>query len=62
MTECSACLWLSLLGALLIAILGLAWWLGFFYKMEITESIFPGGTFVYLDWRGSIRDLKDPFH
>jgi len=59
MSDCSY--WLSLLAAVLAALLALAWWLGFFLKMEISESIFPGGTFVYLDWRGPIRNLKDPF-
>ena len=53
---------LLIVGGLGFGIFILAVWLGFFKRMEIKESIFPGGTFVYVDWRGSLRNLKDPFH
>ena len=49
-------------GGTVLALGGLATWLGFFKKVMIDESTFNGGTFIYLDWRGPIRNLKDPFH
>ena len=34
------------------------WYLGSFKKIEIEESNFPGGTIVYIDWQGHIKDIK----
>ena len=56
------CTWACVIGGL-VAVLGvLAVWLGFFKTMEIQENVFPGGTFVYVNWRGALKNLKDPFH
>ena len=37
------------------------WWLGFFKKMQINESVFPGGTFIYSDWKGEIKSVGEAF-
>ena len=32
------------------SLLGFALWLGAFKKVQVKEGLFPGGTFVYVDW------------
>ena len=52
---------LAVLGVLTVGLLGYVWWLGFFSTMEINEDVFPGGTFVYVDWKGEVKNIKEPF-
>ena len=56
------CTWTCVIGGIVAVIGLLAVWVGYFKTMEIDESVFPGGNFVYVDWRGTLRNLKDPFH
>jgi hypothetical protein len=32
------------------SLMGFAVWLGVFKKVQVKEGLFPGGTFVYMDW------------
>lgn len=34
---------------------------GYFKKMEIKEGQFPGGTMVYIDYQGHIKNIYKPF-
>jgi len=43
------------------SLLGFALWLGVFKKVHAKEGLFPGGTFVYLDWQGPLRSIHEPF-
>lgn len=43
------------------SLLGFALWLGVFKKVHVKEGLFPGGTFVYLDWQGPLRSIHEPF-
>ena len=54
-------MWLTILAVILVGILVFAWWLGIFSKMEISEEIFQGGTFLYIDWKDEIRNINAPF-
>jgi hypothetical protein len=47
--------------AIVTPILGFAWWLGTFKKVEIKESQFNGGTFIYFNWQGPLRSINKPF-
>ena len=48
-------------GAAILSIsVGLVW-LGVFRKVRITEQIFPGGTFFWIDFRGHIKDIQKPY-
>ena len=41
--------------------LSFMWYFGYFKKMEIKEGRFPGGTMIYLDYQGHIKNIYQPF-
>ena len=47
--------------AIVTPIVGFAWWLGVFQKIQVNKSVFPGGTYIYSDWRGPLRNIRQPF-
>ena len=54
--------WYSqLLLAALVLILVFLWWIGAFMSMKIRESQFSGGTMIYIDWQGPIKNIRQPF-
>ncbi len=49
--------WLQIILAVGILLLLFLWWLGVFRTMHISENVFPGGTMVYIDWKGPIKEI-----
>ena len=54
-------MWLTVLLVIVVCLLAFAWWLGVFYKIEISEDQFPGGTYVYMDWKDDIKNINTPW-
>eukprot|EP00347_Sterkiella_histriomuscorum_P018272 403346144 len=50
-------LWLQLIIFALISLLFFAWYLGVFQSVKISEDTFHGGTFIYKDWQGHIKNV-----
>ena len=45
-----------------LALLGFAYWMGVFQSIKITETTFHGGTFLYKDYRGHIKNIGSAFN
>lgn len=45
----------------ILFILIFAWWLGIFSKIDISEKSFPGGMYMYLDYRDKIKNMSETF-
>ena len=43
--------------ALVAALLIFLVWVGFFKSIKIEPKVFPGGTFIYKDYKGSVKQL-----
>jgi len=41
--------------ALVAALLIFLVWVGFFKSIKIEPKVFPGGTFIYKDYKGSVK-------
>ena len=48
------------LGASAIGIPAYLFWLGYFKEMNIEEKTFPGGTFIYKNYKGPVTNLNVP--
>ena len=53
--------WPLVAGGAALAVSGFALWVGAFKKVEIKERSFPGGTFIYKNWQGHIKNITNPF-
>ena len=54
--------WYSkLLIVAILLILVFLWWIGLFRSMKIRESQFSGGTMIYIDWQGPLKNIRQPF-
>ena len=54
--------WYSkLLVVAILLILIFLWWIGLFRSMKIRESQFSGGTMIYIDWQGPLKNIRQPF-
>jgi hypothetical protein len=52
---------LEVIIALFLAILLFAWYMGAFISMDIHEETFPGGTYIYLDYRDKLSNLHKTY-
>jgi len=47
--------------ALVVIFTWFIWWMGVFKKIQITETTFYGGTFIYKDYQGHIKNVRKAF-
>lgn len=46
---------------LLFLVLVFLWWMGVFSSIAISESTFNGGTFMFKDFQGNIKNVGNDF-